>query len=105
MPIQQPTQSFQNLRNYTEKWTWTDARTGIRTTGYIVPKEAKDAQRVPFHIRFVTKGGELEEGNVVCLSVDRRRHERLVKFVASDEIRRVYDYLIIEVDGTRFVTH
>lgn len=105
MPTQQPTQSFQNLRNYTEKWTWTDERTGLKTTGYNVPKGAKDARQVPFHIRFVTKGGVLEEGNVICLKVDRRRHERLIKFVASDEIRRVYDYLVIEVDGTRFVTH
>lgn len=105
MPTRQPTQSWQNLRNYMEKWTWTDARTGLDTTGYNVPTNAKNARQVPFHIRFVTKKGVLEEGNVVCLKVNRRKHERLVKFVASDEIRRVYDYLIIEVDGTRFITH
>lgn len=105
MPTRQPTQSWQNLRNYMEKWMWTDARTGLETTGYNVPGNAKNARQVPFHIRFVTKSGNLEEGNVICLKVNRRKHERLIKFVASDEIRCVYDYLIIEVDGTRFITH
>lgn len=105
MPTRQPTQSWQNLRNYMEKWMWTDARTGLETTGYNVPTNAKNARQVPFHIRFVTKSGNLEDGNVICRKVNRRKHERLIKFVASDEIRRVYDYLIIEVDGTRFITH
>lgn len=105
MPTRQPTQSFQNLRDYTERWIWTDSRTGREVTGYNVPKDARNIRQKPFHIRFVTKGGVLEEGNVICLKVNRRTHERLIKFVASAEIRKVYDYLVIEVDGTRFITH
>ena len=35
-----PRQSWQNLRNYTEKFAWDDPRTGIRTTGFNPPQNA-----------------------------------------------------------------
>lgn len=105
MPYKQPQQSFQSLRNYTEKFSWIEARTGLRTTGYNPPKGAQEVQRVPFFVRFVTQGGRLEEGNVFCLKVNRRRHQRMIQFVESQEIRILCDYLVIEVDGIRILTH
>ena len=105
MPRQQPIQSFQNLRNFMEKWSWIDPATGYRTTGYNPPPEAKDKKQVPVFIKYVTGAGRLEQGNVICLKVFPRQHQRLVKFVNSGECRRIRDYLIIEVDGTRFITH
>ena len=105
MPYTQPTQSFQRLRDYMEKWRWEDPKTHIMTTGYNVPSGALKAERVPVHLCYVTQSGHLEEGNVVCLKVDLRRHQRLVQFVDSGEIRRVCDYLIVSVDGMRFYTH
>lgn len=105
MPRTQPTQSFQSLRNYMEKWTWTDAASGIRTVGYNPPEDAKDAQRMPFFCRWITGKGKVECGNVVCLKVDLRRHQRKIQFVESKQIRVIRDYLIIEVDGVRIITH
>lgn len=105
MPYQQPQQSFQSLRNYTEKFSWIDVQTDLRTTGYNPPKSAQDVQRVPFFVRYVTQSGRLEEGNAICLKVNRRKHQRLVQFVDSQEIRWLCDYLIIEVDGIRILTH
>lgn len=106
MPIQQLSRSFQQLRDYMEKWQWRDPHSGITTTGYNVPQSAiKTAKRVPVHLKFLTLDGRLEQGNVVCLKVDVRRHQRTVQFVESKEFRRVCDYLILEVDGTRFYAH
>lgn len=105
MPFKQPQQSYQRLRDYTEKWSWKDVRTGLRTVGYVPPKNATDIQRVPCHIKYVTKKGVLEEGNVVVLKVNLRTHQRMVQFVESGEIRWVNDLLVIEVDGTRFMAH
>ena len=56
-------------------------------------------------MKYVTGRGVLEQGEVVTLKVDLRRHQRMVKFVASGECRWIRDYLIIEVDGMRIVTH
>ena len=105
MPKKQPTQSFQMIRNYTEKFSWRDKRTGLVTVGYNPPKNANELKRVPFYIRFVTGKGLLEEGYCECIKVFRRKHQRMVKFVDSGEIRMVRDYLVIEIDGTRFVTN
>ena len=93
MPTQQPTISFQQLRNLTEKWTWRDPGTGLRITGYNPPSDALE------------KEGYLEQGEVVTLKVNLRRHQRKVLFVTSGEIRVLRDYLIIEVDGMRILTH
>lgn len=102
---QRPTQSFTELRRFTEKWQWTDPRTGIRTTGYVHPQTARDVERMPFCIKFLTKTGHVDQGTCVCLSVDTMRHQRKVQFTNSGEIRVVNDILVIEVDGTRFITH
>jgi len=88
-----------------EKWSWEDPATHLRTTGYNVPSGVHGAKQVPVFIKFVTQSGKLEQGNVICLKVNRRKHQRMVQFVESKEIRIVCDYLVIEVDGTRFLTH
>lgn len=100
-----PTQSYTELRRFTEKWQWTDPRSHQRVTGYVHPQTATHIERLPFYIKFLTKTGHVDEGRCVCLSVDTLRHQRKVQFVESGEIRVVNDILVIEVDGTRFITH
>lgn len=97
--------SYQELRRYTEQWQWIDPRSGEKVTGYVHPNGAKKVERKPFYIRFLTKTGHVDAGNCVCLSVNTMRHQRKVQFVSSGEIRVVNDILVLEVDGTRFVTH
>ena len=100
-----PTQSYTELRRYTEKWSWLDPRSNARVTGYAPPQTALHPERVPFYIRFLTKTGHVDEGNCVCLSTDPLRHQRKVQFIDSKQIRVVNDILVLEVDGTRFITH
>lgn len=105
VPKQSPTLSYTLLRNYTELFQWTDPTTGQQRKGFNPPAGAQQVERVPFYIKFITSSGKVEEGNVVCISVDAQRQQRKIKFVHSGEIRIAYDYLILEVDGTRFVSH
>ena len=105
MPTTQPTISFQQLRNLTEKWTWKDPKTGLQVVGYNPPENAENKQQKPYFVKYVTGTGVLERGEVITLKVDPRRRQRMVKFVASGECRWIRDYLIIEVDGMRIVTH
>lgn len=98
-------QSYQNLRAFTEKWQWIDPRSGEQVTGYVHPQTASKVERHPFYIKFLTKTGHVDAGQCVCLSVDVMRHQRKVQFVASGEVRVVNDILVLEVDGTRFITH
>lgn len=105
MPTTQPTISFQQLRNLTEKWTWKDPETGLQVTGYNPPENARDKQQKPYFVKYVTGKGLLEQGEVITLKVDLRRRQRMVKFVVSGECRWIRDYLIVEVDGMRIVTH
>lgn len=104
MPKQQPILSWTQIRNYAERWSWTDARTGVRVRGMNAPDGAKDKQQVPYFLRVVTLKGELMEGEVITLKV-LKNHRRLVRFVQSGEIRNIADYLVISIDGIRFVTH
>ena len=105
MPSKQPSTSYQHIRNYTEKYCWRDKHTGLLTTGYVPPKDAKEVKRVPFYIVYVTKSGRLERGNCVSLKVDRRKGMRLIQFIDSRAIRWIYDILVIEIDGMRFINH
>lgn len=98
-------QSYTSLRAFCEKWQWIDPRTGQQVTGYVHPQTARKVERAPFYIKFLTKTGHIDEGRCVCLSVDTDRHQRKVQFVASGDIRVVNDILVLEVDGTRFITH
>ena len=105
MPKNQPEVSYTLLRNYTELFQWTDPTTHTQRKGFNPPADSKDAERVPFYIRYITSGGKVEEGTVTCISVQPERQQRKIKFVQSGEIRIVYDYLVLEVDGTRFMSH
>ena len=98
-------QSYQNLRQFCEKWQWIDPRSGQQVTGYVHPQTARNVKRKPFYIKFLTKTGHVDEGECVCLKVDVMRHQRKVQFVNSGEIRVVNDILVLEVDGTRFITN
>lgn len=100
-----PEMSYTLLRNYTELFQWEDADTHLLRKGHNPPDNAVNKQRVPFYIRYVTSQGRMEEGVVTCISVDSARMQRKIKYVASGEIRIAYDYLIVEVDGTKFITH
>ena len=105
MPYKGPEQSYQNIRNYAEKWRWRDPKSKIITTGYLPPANATEVSQVPVFIKYITLKGKLESGNVVTLKVDVRRHQRMVMFVESKEVRIINDYLVISIDGTRFITH
>ena len=105
MPTQQPTISWTELRNHCEQWEWTDRKTGVKVTGYNPPKDAKDKRQKPFYIKYLTGEGRGEQGEVICLKVFPRRHQRMVKFLASNEVRIIRDYLVKEVNGMRVVTH
>ena len=99
----QPTQSWQFVRHYAEKWQWQDMRTGLLTTGYAPPVNALHKKRIPFNVRYVTLKGIVEQGYCVTLKVKPRAHQRLVQFIDSQAIRWINDYLIIDIDGTRFI--
>ena len=102
MPTRQPVQSWEHIRDYTEKWEWIDARTGVKTTGFNPPENAKDKKQVPYFVRYITSKGVTEQGEVITLKVIPERHQRKVMFVVSGAIRIIRDYLIISVDGVRF---
>ncbi len=106
MPTIAPTLSWHHIRNYCEKFRWVDPHSKIVTEGYNPPKSIpeKDVERVPFFIKFITGKGRVEQGYCVCMKVNRERHQRLVQFVDSHEFRWVRDYLVMEINGTRFVT-
>lgn len=103
--------SWQDIRRETERFAWTDQRTGARVTGFNPPKGAKDVRRVPFFIRYVTKDGRMEQGEVTCIKVfnqlaqgaSRGIHQRLIRFEASGQIRRICDILVCEVNGFRVI--
>ena len=69
MPKQQPVRSWNEIRNYAELFEWRDAKTGVTVRGYNPPggKDGKGVQRVPFHVKYITIKGEVEQGLVVHL--------------------------------------
>ena len=95
--------TWQQLRVLTEKWEWRDPRTGGVVTGFNPPESAKERRRKPFHITYVTKSGQVESGVCITLKVFLRHHQRMIQFTASNEIRRICDILVMEVDGIRIV--
>lgn len=105
MPRQKPTISWEQIRNYAEKWEWIDPRTGVRTVGFNPPEKAEGKRQVAYFVRYITVKGQVEQGEVITLKVDLQRRQRKVKFTKSNQIRVIRDYLIIEIDGVRFITH
>ena len=88
-----------------EQWTWMDARTGQVRTGFNPPENAKEKRQKPFYFQAITIKGEVISGEAVCLKVFRNVHQRMVQFTQSRQIRRIRDYLVMEVNGVRVVTH
>ena len=105
MPKTQPEMSYTLLRNYTEKFQWIDPVAKSPSKGFNPPEGATNVERVPFFINYVTGSGKTEKGIVVCIRVMPEKLQRKIMFVDSGEIRIVYDYLIREVDGVKFITH
>ena len=103
MPVAQPKLSYTMIRNYAEKWSWVEH--GEVKIGINPPAHAVKVQHVPYYVKYITGKGVLEEGLVITLKVFPEVHQRMIQFVKSGEIRRIRDYLIIEIDGHRFVTH
>lgn len=105
MPRQRPVVSWQQLRNYMEQWVWRDPRTGCEVTGFNPPEKAAEKRQRPFYFRAITSKGEVIGGEAVCLKVFLDKRQRMVRFTASGEIRRIRDYLVMEVNGVRVITH
>ena len=97
--------SWQQIRALTEVWTWHDARTGAEVSGFNPPQDAIKPRQKPYYMRAITGKGELIEGTVITLKVFVQEHQRMIKFCESNQIRRIRDYLIIEIDGKRVITH
>ena len=87
-----------------EQWTWKDLRTGVTVTGFNPPENAKEKRQKPFYFRAITIKGEVISGEAVCLKVFLDSRQRMVKFT-SGQMRRIRDYLVMEVNGVRVVTH
>ena len=104
MPRLQPTMSWQDVRQLMECFTWIDKRTGVRVSGFNPPQKAVGLQRKSCFVKYVTLKGQLECGYVECLKVFLDRHQRMIRFVESGEIRRICDLLIVEVDGIRIIS-
>ena len=107
MPTTKPARSWNEVRNLTEKFEWRDPKSGITTRGFNPPggKDGKGVTRVPFHIKYITGKGQVEEGFCTCIKVFPEIRQRMIQYVGSRQIRRVRDYLIMEIDGIRIVTH
>ena len=103
MPRQQQKLSWNTIRNYAERWSWEER--GEVKQGINPPPHAVKVQHVPYYVKYITSKGVLEEGMVITLKVFPDLHQRMIQFVNSGEIRRIRDYLIVEIDGHRFVTH
>ena len=101
----QPVISYLRIREYAERWSWTDPATGKKRIGYDAPADAPDRQRHPFYMKALTDSGHIIEGECVTLSVNTSLHSRTVRFTASGEVRKVSDLFIIEIDGVRFHVH
>ena len=98
-----PVMRWTEVRNVAEMFEWTDLRTGVRVRGVNPPggKDGKGVERVPFYVKYITSKGCVEQGMVVTLKVYQNLHQRMVQFTESKQIRRIRDYLIMQIDGTR----
>lgn len=118
-----PIISYTRIREFAERWSWTDRHTGLPMTGYDPPSDAIDPQHVPFTITFLTEEGIPYRAQVVCVGVNTATHTRNLRFVSegrvylpkgnpknlsqfkvipSGDFRQVSDLLISEIDGVRF---
>ena len=106
MPKNQQTMSWMMLRSLCEAWEYKRVcgKHEIWVTS-MNPPEGCEKRRKPYYVRAVTGKGELLEAECVTLKVDTRRKQRLIQICASKQCRWLRDYLIMEVNGIRIVTH
>lgn len=98
----QPTLSWELIRTLTENFSYEFK--GCHLKGHNPPKGATNIQRVPYNVKYLTVHGHCESGTVITLKVFPDK-QRMVQFVNSRQIRRIRDYLIMEIDGIRIITH
>ena len=102
-----PSISWQQIRTLAERWDWnvTDRQGRATTaTGHNPPKGAKGKRQHPYFIKYITKNGHVEQGMVItCKVTSTARHQRMVKFVESGQVRIVNDLLVMQIDGFRVV--
>ena len=96
---------MEQLRVLTEQFEWTTAQ-GVTVTGFNPPKKGvTNVHRKPFFIKYITSKGVVESGVCTCIRVDTTKRMRRVRYEASGQIRWVRDYLVMEVNGIKIVTH
>ena len=127
MPTKTPVLDYSQIRNYAERWEWTDPQSGQTVTGYNPPANAVAPHHVPFTVTFMTQDGMPFRGRAVCVGVNTEHRTRrlqfideaylqmpgytdsqrreLFKFIPKGEIRQVADIFIVEIDGVRFSAH
>lgn len=81
-----PILSYTRIREYAERWSWTDPATNIQITGYDPPKNAIDPQHVPFLITFLTEDGIPYRARVICVGVNTATHSRRLRFLTEGRI-------------------
>jgi len=106
MPKTKQTMSWLMLRSLCEAWEYKRVcgKHEIWVTS-MNPPEGCEKRQKPFYIKYITGKGQVEEGECICLKVFVDKKQRMVRFVKSGAIRRVRDYLVMEVNGIRIVTH
>lgn len=97
--------SWTLIRNFTEKFQWLDPSDGSTREGFNPPPSAVNKQRKPYDICYITSKGIVERGRVVTLTVKPHLHQRMVRFIDSNQVRMVRDYLVVCVDDVYFRTH
>lgn len=97
--------SWTLIRNFAEKFQWFDATDGSMREGFNPPPNAVGKQRKPYDICYITSKGIVERGRVVTLTVKPNLHQRMIRFVDSNQVRMVRDYLIVSIDDNYFRTH
>ena len=55
-------QSYQNLRQFCEKWQWIDPRSGQQVTGYVHPQTARNVKRKSFDVSLFFKNHRHDQG-------------------------------------------
>lgn len=63
MPRQRPVVSWTQIRNYAEQFRWQD-KSGVWVTGVNPPggADGKGVERVPYHVKYITSMGVVEQG-------------------------------------------
>lgn len=73
----------------------------------LMEREDADGKRVPFSIHYKCQNGStIDTGHdkiAVCIGVDTVLHRHTLRFLGSNQIRKVRDVLIRRIDDTRII--